>query len=231
MRFETPVLQGRFLRRYKRFFADIELDGQVAVAHVPNTGSLRGCLVEGAPACVTRAANPKRKLGYTLELLRADSTWVGVNTSRANGLVEEAIRAGTIAELTGYSSLKREVKYGESSRVDLLLEEPGRAPCYVEVKSVTLGRAPLALFPDAISTRAAKHMVELARQVAAGARACVVFAVQREDCDAFAPADEIDPKYGVALRQAAGAGVMVVAYRAEVSPDGITLKYSLPVRL
>lgn len=231
MDFETPVVEGRFLRRYKRFFADIDVGGQTVVAHVPNTGSLRGCLEPGAPACLTRAANPERKLAYTLELLRVGATWVGVNPARANRLAQEAIAAGVIAELQGYGPPRREVPYGKASRIDLLLERPGRPPCYVEVKSVTLGRMALAQFPDAVSTRAAKHMEELTRQVAAGTRACVLFAVQREDCERFAPADDIDPAYSEALRAAARAGVEVLAYQARVGPGGIALERRMPVNL
>jgi sugar fermentation stimulation protein A len=192
---------------------------------------MKGCLTAGAGACISRASNPKRKLQYTLEMLRVGSTWVGVNPAFANTLAEEAIGAGWIAELAGYAELKREVKYGEGSRVDLLLQDASKPPCYVEVKSVTLGEAGLALFPDAVSTRAAKHMGELARQVAAGARACVLFAVQREDCAAFSPADAIDPACGRALREAHAAGVSVLAYRADVNPTGIALRHALPVRM
>jgi sugar fermentation stimulation protein A len=231
MNFETPAIEGRFLRRYKRFFADVELGGTTVVAHVPNTGSLLGCLEPGAAAGLTQSSNPKRKLAYTLELLRVGTTWVGVNPMRANRLVEEAIVAGILWELQGYETVRREVPYGKSSRIDLLLEQSGKPPCYVEVKSVTLGRPPLALFPDAVSTRAAKHMVELMREVRAGGRACVVFAVQREDCDRFAPADDIDPVYGKALRAAAQAGVEVLAYRAQVAPAGIVIERRLPVSL
>lgn len=231
MNFETPVIEGRFLRRYKRFFADVDLAGMKVVAHVPNTGSLRGCLEPGAAAGLTRSTNPKRKLGYTLELLHVGSTWVGVNPMRANRLVEEALASGVVEELRGYRSVRREVAYGKSSRIDLLLEQPGKPSCYVEVKSVTLGRPPLALFPDAVSTRATKHMTELMREVKSGARACVVFVVQREDCERFAPADDIDPAYGKALRAAAQAGVEVLAYRARVGPACIAIERKLPVGL
>jgi len=230
--FEAPLLEGRFLRRYKRFFAEVEVPQLgIVTAHCPNTGSMLGCLTPGAAARLSRAANPNRKLAYTLELLRVGTTWVGVNPARANRLVEEAVRAGRIPELSGYAGVRREVPYGESSRIDLLLERPGAPACYVEVKSVTLGRPPLAQFPDAVSARAAKHMGELARQVAGGARACVVFAVQREDCEVFAPADDIDPAYGRAVRDAHSAGVELLAYRATVQPAGIALRDRLPVRL
>jgi sugar fermentation stimulation protein A len=232
MKFGTPLLPARFLRRYKRFFADVELpDRGVVTVHVPNTGSLAGCLEPGAEAYVSGSSNPKRKLAYTLELLRVGSAWVGVNPIRANALAEEAVRSGVIAELSGFASIRREVRYGVNSRIDLLLQGDGRPECYVEVKSVTLGRGSLALFPDAVSERASKHMAELLREAAAGARACVLFVVQRADCTAFAPADDVDPAYGRALREAVRGGVDVLAYRATAGPDGIAVDCPLPIQL
>jgi len=232
MDYPTPLLRGRFLRRYKRFFADIELDGgEVITAHTPNTGSLRSCLEEGAAAWVSRNDNPARKLRYTWELTTSHGALTGVNTALANGLAEEAVRAGRIPELAGYPGLRREVPYGVNSRIDLLLEGGGRPPCYVEVKNVSLGREGVAAFPDAVSSRAAKHMGELAAQAAAGNRAAVLFVVQRTDCAAFQPADDIDPAYGQALRAAVRAGVLALAWRADISPEAVTLSTPLPVRL
>lgn len=232
MEFSAPLLRGRLLQRYKRFFVDIELDtGETITAHTPNTGSLRTCLEPGAEAYVSRSDNPKRKLAFTWELVRSGTSLVGVNTGLANTLSAEAIRAGRIPALEGYATLRREVRYGTNSRVDLLLEDDARPPCYVEVKNVSMGRESIAAFPDAVSTRAAKHMNELAAQVREGRRAAVLFCVQRMDCRMFQPADDIDPAYGEALRQAARAGVEVLAWRAEVSPRGIALVASLPVEL
>ncbi len=232
MKFETPLLRGRFLRRYKRFFADVELDsGETVVAHTPNTGSLLTCKEPGSLAYLSSNDNPKRKLKYTWELVQSGRALVGVNTLLANGLAAEAIAAGLIPELRGYPGLRREVKYGVNSRVDLLLEGGGRPSCYVEVKNVSMGSHGVASFPDAVSERAAKHMRELAAQVRAGDRAAVLFVVQRGDCRRFTPADEIDPTYGKALRAAAAEGVQVLAYQAKVSPKEIKLVKSLPVEL
>jgi sugar fermentation stimulation protein A len=232
MEFAQPLLRGRLLRRYKRFLVDIALDGgETITAHTPNTGSLRTCLEPGAEAWVSRSDNPKRKLAYTWELVRAGGGLVGVNTSLANRLAEEAIRAGRIPELDGYATVRREVRYGERSRVDLLLCDGPQPPCWVEIKNVSMGLDGEAAFPDAVSARATRHMGELAAQVRAGQRAAVLFAVQRMDCTRFRPADEIDPAYGVALRRAAAAGVAVLAWRAEVSPRAIALAAPLPVRL
>jgi sugar fermentation stimulation protein A len=232
MKFETPLLRGRFLRRYKRFFADVELDsGETITAHTPNTGSLLTCKEPGSLAYVSGNDNPKRKLRYTWELVKSGRSLVGVNTALANLLAAEAIGAGLIPELRGYPDLRREVRYGTNSRVDLLLEGDGRAPCYVEVKNVSMGREGVAAFPDAVSQRAGKHMRELAAQVRAGNRAAVLFVVQRGDCRTFTAADDIDPTYGESLRAAAAAGVMVLAWQARVSPREIRLVKALPVEL
>ena len=232
MKFPTPLLRGRFQARYKRFFADILLDsGELITAHTPNTGSMLTCKEPGSLAYVSTNDNPNRKLKYTWELVRSGKALVGVNTAWANGLAAEAIRAGRIPELRGYPSLRREVNYGTGSRIDWLLEGDGRPPCYVEVKNVTLGRDGVASFPDAVSVRAAKHMAELAAQVRAGNRAAVLFVVQRTDCEVMTAADDIDPAYGIALREAAGAGVLVLAWRARISPKQIRLVEPLPVKL
>ncbi len=232
MRFPSPLLRGTLIKRYKRFFADVTLDsGEQITAHTPNTGAMLTCQTPGSVAYVSRADNPKRKLAFTLELVQSGASLVGVNTALPNRLVEEAIGAGTIRELAGYRTLRREVKYGVNSRVDLLLEEPGKPSCYVEVKNVTLAREGVGAFPDAVSTRAAKHMAELAAQIRAGQRAAVVFTVQREDCDVMTPADDIDPAYGISLRAAAETGVEVLAYQARVTPDEIVLVRKLPVKL
>ncbi len=224
MEFPAPLLRGRLLQRYKRFFVDIALDsGETITAHTPNTGSLRTCLEPGAESYVSRSDNPKRKLAYTWELVRSGAGLVGVNTALANGLAAEAIQAGRIPALEGYRVLRREVRYGANSRVDLLLEDGPQPPCWVEVKNVSMGREGVAAFPDAVSTRAAKHMAELTAQVRAGQRAAVLFVVQRMDCRSFQPADDIDPAYGKALRAAVAAGVLALVWQAEVSPQRIDL--------
>ena len=233
MRFDPPLLRGRFQRRYKRFFADVLLDdGEAITAHTPNTGTMLTCKDPGALAYVSPADNPKRKLRYTWELVQSGEVLVGVHTGRANDLAEEAIREGVVAELQGYPALRREVRYGQNSRIDILLHgDEGRPDCYVEIKNVTLARDGVALFPDAVTARGAKHMAELAAMVQDGSRAVVLFVVQRQDCDGFSPADEIDPAYGRALRDAVAAGVEALAYQAVVTPEELRLDRRLPVVL
>jgi sugar fermentation stimulation protein A len=235
MRYRTPLLEGRFVRRYKRFFADVELPGgEVVVAHCPNSGSMAGCQTPGTRAWVRHDPDPKRKLAYTLEIVESFGALACVNTALPNGLVEEAIRAGVVAELAGYDALRREVKYGlEGSRIDLLLERGASGErCYVEVKNVTLGDGgPLARFPDAVTERGTKHLRELMAMVAAGHRAVLLFCGGRADARAVGPADDIDPVYGRTLREAAAAGVELLAYRCDVSPEEVRLVERIPVDL
>ncbi len=242
---DPPLQQGVFVKRYKRFFADIDTgDGERLTLHCPNTGSMKNCLVAGSPCWYSRSDNPKRKLPGTLELVTTEKGYIaGVNTSRPNQLVEEAVLNGVIAPLQGYSRLRREVRYGlENSRIDLLLdspEQPAAMPCYVEVKNVTLeadnGLANqtdgLLLFPDARTTRGVKHLRELSAMSAADNRAALVFCVQHSGVQAVAPADHIDPEYGAALRDAAAVGVEVLAYRCELSPEKLAIAEQLPVLL
>lgn len=232
MRFPEPLTPAKLVHRYKRVLADVVFpDGAPATAHVPNTGKMLGVSDPGATVWLSKA-RPGRKLGWSLHLVEADGGFVGVDTSLPNVIVTEAIQAGAIAELTGYARLRREVKYGHSSRIDILLEEAGRPPCYVEVKNVHLRRGgDLAEFPDCVAARSAKHMGELAEMVEGGARAVVVFVVQRGDCAAFAPAADLDPAFAAAARDAAARGVEVLAYACRVSPDEVTLARALAVRL
>src|SRR5512135_2251784 len=190
-----------------------------------------GCKEAGSRVWLSEAANPKRKLPYTWEIVEAlPDVLVGVNTGLSNRLVEEAISSGTIAELAGYARIRREVRFGaENSRVDLLLEGDG-PDCYVEVKNVTAAvEGSVAIFPDAVSDRGAKHLRELAAMAEAGHRAVLCFCVQRRDVEEVRPADAIDPVYGRTLRDALARGMEAIAYRAEVSPEGIALRHPLPV--
>lgn len=227
-----PMIPGTLLRRYKRFLADVELaDGSVVTAHCPNSGSMKGCDRPGSPVFLSLSNNPARKLAYTWELVQIDGFWVGLNTMLPNRLVEEAIADGTVAELQGYETIRREVPYGsERSRIDLLLQG-SRGRCYVEVKNVTLVEGGRALFPDAVTTRGQKHLRELMEVVAQGERGVIFFTVQRGDGKAVAPADSIDPEYGRLLREAVKSGVEALAYRAEVTPEAIRLTGRLPVIL
>jgi len=235
MRYEKPLTSGTLLRRYKRFLADVSFaDGAMATAHTPNTGSLLGCCEPGSRVWLRDCAAPGRKYPWSWELVETrEGVLVGINTGLSNRLVREALEAGRLPELDGYATLRGEVAYGQrGSRIDFLLEHPGRARCYVEVKNVTAAvRGGIALFPDAVSARGAKHLEEMADAVRAGARAVLVFCVQREDVTAVRPADEIDPYYGAVLRRAVRDGVEVIALRGRVEPSGIELIQSIPVLL
>lgn len=229
-----PLYEGRLIQRYKRFLADVDLGGAVVTAHCPNPGAMTGLKDAGLRVWLSRSPDPKRKLPYTLELVETAGGLVGIHTGRPNAIVAEAIAAGLIPELAGYGSLRREVKYGVNSRVDMLLENPGRPPCYVEVKNVHLvrpdGPNPGAHeFPDSVTARGAKHLDELAAMVAAGHRAVMMFCIQRMDGDRLMLARDIDPKYGLAFDRARAAGVEVLAWECDVTLAGILLRRPVPV--
>ena len=226
MRFPVPLVPGRLVRRYKRFLADCLLDsGEEITAHVANSGSMLGLATPGARVYLTRSDDPKRKLAWSWQLVEANGALVGIDTGLSNRIVAEAIAGGRIAALAGYDTLRREVPYGTRSRVDMLLEGGGRPPCYVEVKSVTLSRRPaMAEFPDAVTARGAKHLAELTAMVGAGARAVLVYLVQRGDCADFALAADIDPAYAAAARAARASGVEMLVVHAEVTPMGIEIR-------
>lgn len=232
MRFESRLIAGTLLQRYKRFLADVRLDdGSVITAHTPNTGSMLGCAEPGSRVWLRDAASPTRKYRYAWELVENEAgVMIGINTGVVNRLLSEAIGSGLAAALQGYESLRQEVRYGsESSRIDLLLQG-GRPDCYVEIKNVTaVDGDGTAFFPDAISARGSKHLRELMQVVAQGQRGVLCFCVQRGDARAVRPADEIDPLYGRTLREALAAGVEAVAYRATVTPQAVTLDTALPV--
>lgn len=235
MRFATPLETGRLVRRYKRFLADIVTDaGEHLCIHCPNTGSMLNCMGEGARVWFQRNSDPKRKLPGTWELVETPQGRLAcVNTARANRLVEEALLAGWIEELAGFTTLKREVAYGiESSRVDFRLDY-STGPAFVEVKSVTLGfgDTAVAAFPDAVTTRGARHLRELAALARDGIRAVQLYCVNLSGIEAVRPASEIDPLYAAALRDAVAAGVEVQAYGVEISPEEIRLSRRLPVIL
>ena len=229
MRWPLPLIPGRLIRRYKRFLADVALDagGDVTV-HCPNPGRMLGLDAPGSRVWLSQG-NPLRKLPLTLELVEADGGLVGINTMHPNRLVEEAIRAGRIEELAGYREMRREVAYDGGSRIDLLLREPGRPDCYVEVKNVHLRRTAAAEFPDCVTARGARHLAAMRRQVGAGARAVLVYVVQRTDCAAFAVAEDIDPVYAGAFREALAGGVEAVCRACTINLDGIELAVPLPI--
>ena len=225
------LVPATLLKRYKRFLVDVRFaDGTELTAHTPNTGTMLGCSEPGSPVYLSPATTPGRKLPFTLEVVDAGPSLVGVNTLLPNRLLYQAARAGLPAELAGYDGVRREVKVGEHSRIDLMLEQPGRRPCYVEIKNVTLARDGVACFPDAVTERGRKHLEELTRLARTGHRAVILFAVQRNDCRAMAPADDIDPEYGRVLRRVTGEGVEALAYHLEVSVEGVRLGKRLPTR-
>ncbi len=244
MKFTREMIPATLLRRYKRFLADVELtDGTVLTVHCPNPGRMTSCGEPGRPVWISDSqssvraplARPKRKLRYTLEMIRMGRTWVGVNTANPNPAVADFIRRGRIPELSGYAEVKPEVTAGDS-RIDLRLRDDaqladGRPDCWVEIKSSTLRVDEHAAFPDAVTERGRKHLLALANLVAGGARGVIFYFVGRADCRRFRPADEIDPAYGAALRTAVDAGVEPLAYRMRFSRRRIELVDRLPVDL
>lgn len=235
MNFSPPLQGGILEKRYKRFLADVVLDsGERVIAHCPNTGSMLGCAQPGSRVWLSPAASPKRKLPYTWELVEVSGNHLAcINTGRPNGLVAEAIAADLVPELRGYGSIRREVKYGEASRIDLWLgdHEAGRPEAWVEVKNVTLGQGEEGRFPDAVTLRGQKHLYELMEKARLGARAVMFFCVSHTAVTRVRPADDIDPEYGRLLRQAAASGVEVMAWRLNISPTRMDLECPLPVVL
>lgn len=247
MRFAEPLIEGRLIRRYKRFLADIELGGDIVTAHCANPGAMLGLTAAGNRVWLSRSTNKKRKLPLSWEMVEADfgavPHVVGINTAHPNTIAAEAIglgnHPGVIPELEGYASLRREVRYGDgrygtASRVDLLLEAPDRPPCYVEVKNVHLMRhGGLAEFPDSVTSRGARHLEELGDVVEAGGRAVMLFVIQMP-ADGFALAADIDPTYAAAHERAAARGVESIAYACDVDPGdnatpaSITLAQAVP---
>jgi sugar fermentation stimulation protein A len=230
MRFPSGLEHGRLAQRYKRFFADVILDdGRTVTAHCPNPGAMLGLNAPGLGVWLSRSDDPKRKLAHTLELVEADGGLVGVNTLSPNRIVAEALAEGLIPELSGYGSVRREVRYGQASRVDFLLTGHGRPSCWLEIKNCHLSRTPgLAEFPDCVAARSARHLKELQARVQAGDRAVALFVVQRADCEAFSACSDLDPAFARGLEQAADGGVEVLVHACEMTTDGVVLGRSIP---
>jgi sugar fermentation stimulation protein A len=227
-------LRGRFVRRYKRFFADIEVEtGEIITVHCANPGSMLGFDRPGAAVRCSTSDDPRRKLRHTLEMMRIGRTWVGLQTHRANAVVAQVLEAGVLSDFSGYARVRREVNVDGGSRLDFALAGHPRdsRTAYLEVKSVTLAEAGLARFPDSVTERGRRHVETLARLRRAGNRAILLFLVQRADCDRVAPADDIDPAYGVTLRAAARDGVETLALGARVTARSIAVERTLPVEL
>ena len=230
-----PLISATLLKRYKRFLGDVVLPtGEAITVHTPNTGAMTGCAEAGCQVWLRDTQNSSRKYRYSWEVSQtAQGALVGVHTGIVNQLVSEAIGNHTIVELQGYAQLRQEVNYGdENSRIDLLLQHPGRPDCYVEIKNVTArDETGTAFFPDAVSKRGSKHLRELMGRVRQGYRAVIFFCVQRDDTQTVRPADEVDAEYARTLRQALAAGVEVLAYKARVSPDEIRLYQKVAVQV
>ena len=237
MLFPAPLIPGRLVQRYKRFLADVTLDtGEAVTATCPNTGSMMGLVAPGSRVWLSSSDSPTRKYRHTWEMVEADlgegPHLVGINTSHPNKLVAEAIEGGIIKGLNGYSSLRREVKYGKSSRIDILLECARKGVCYVEIKNVHMMReAGLAEFPDSITERGAKHLVEMADMVRAGHRAVMVYLIQRADAKNLTLAADVDPRYVEAFKLAAAAGVEAIALRCRVTPEEIAVEKAVPIKV
>jgi sugar fermentation stimulation protein A len=231
------MARGVIVQRYKRFFVDMVLDdGREISAHCPNPGAMLGVNLPGQGAWVSWSDDPKRKLPWTLQLVEAPNGQgggglVGVNTMLPNRLVAEALAAGAIPELTGYATVRPEVKYAEASRVDFLLTHPDRPPCWLEVKNCHLSRTPpLAEFPDCVAARSTRHLGDLAAMVAQGDRAVALFVVQRTDCEVFTACADLDPAFAFALDRAADAGVEVLVYACEIEPEAVRITRRIPWR-
>ena len=256
MQFDTPLIKGLLIKRYKRFLADISLTDtvmdsddtteKITTVYCPNTGSMKNCQPPGARVWCSLSDNKKRKHALTWEIVEVPAVsdtsnektgqmnhLVGINTHRANSLVEEAINKDIINELKGYTTLCREVKYGTRSRIDFVLKDHPKQPdCYIEVKNVTLGEADgKGLFPDAVTSRGTRHLHELIKIKQQGMRAVLFFCVQHTGIRYVTPATEIDPQYSDALIKADAAGVEILAYSATVTPTMIQLTQPLPVRI
>lgn len=236
MKFDTPLLKGTLIKRYKRFLADVKLqDGEVITAHCANPGAMLGLKDEGITVWLSRATNPKRKLKFSWELIEFEqtNTFVGINTNAPNKLVEEAILNGKIKELQGYNTLTREVKYGENSRIDFLLTEHKQRQeqlCYVEVKNAHLLRQPdLAEFPDSVTARGTKHLNELSNMVKQGHRAVMLYIIQRTDANSFTLAKDIDPKYAKAFEKAIETGVEAFSYICEINTKEVII--TAPIKI
>ena len=237
MKFEQPLRQGKFLKRYKRYFADIEFEGEVITALCPNTGSMKGCKEPGSPCRFSSNDDPKRKLKHTLEMVKTPTSWIGVNTALPNKLVQELFQTDPLKHWKKYDNFQGEVKINDKSRMDLVLWKKKDHPDIkkwnhknlapplhiIEIKNVTMGEDGVASFPDAVTTRGQKHLEELTALAQKGFSCEMVYVVQREDCDVFTSADAIDPGYGEKLRKAKKSGVKITALHCRLDKKSVTL--------
>ncbi|MCD4742815.1 MAG: DNA/RNA nuclease SfsA [Desulfobacteraceae bacterium] len=228
-----PLLSGILIRRYKRFLADVQLieTGKNVTAHCPNSGSMKGCAEPGSQVFLSESNNPKRKLKYTWELIKAPGTMIGINTQVPNKLVKQAIENNLIEELSGYDKVKAEIKTSEHTRLDLLLEKTNGEKCYVEIKNCTLVENKVAMFPDAVTIRGQKHLDELEYLVSQGHRGVMFYLIQRMDATSFKPADTIDKTYAEKLKRAAKNGVEIIIRDTIIGKKMISIGKSIPFRI
>lgn len=230
MKFKVKLIHGTLIRRYKRFLADVTLDdGSKVTAHCTNSGSMKSCLEDGAEVYLTPVNDLKRKTKFTWEMIKINGDWVGINTGNPNKLAFEAITAGKIPGLDGYTTVKREVKFGDS-RFDIFAENENEQ-CFIEVKNVTMKEDKYALFPDAVTTRGQKHLKTLMEVKSKKMRAVMLYIIQRSDVDIFAPATKIDPDYSKLLKEAVNAGVEIIPMQARVTPPEIELVKKIPFEI
>ena len=225
MKFSNKLIKAKFIKRYKRFFSDHILeDGKLVTAHCPNTGAMTGVAKEGITSWLSPSNNPKRKLKWTWELTQENNTIVGVNTHSPNKIIQEAINNNEIKELLNYKTLKREVKYGTNSRIDIFLQDEKKIDCYVEIKNVHLSREKgIAEFPDGITSRGTKHLKELAHVAQSGCRAVMLYLIQRNDCNFFKIAVDIDEVYAKEFINALNVGVEVICIDTILNTNGISI--------
>lgn len=229
MQIPEPKQHGVLLKRYKRFLADILLpDNKTITVHCPNSGSMKGCSTPGSEVVISQSSNPKRKYAWTLEMVKENNCWIGVNTAMTNKLVEEGLANGTIDDFGPVEYIQREVNVSESSRLDFLIKANGKQT-YIEVKNCSLAANDVALFPDAVTKRGTKHLLELDHLRKMDVDAAVLFCVQRSDAHTFMPAEAIDPDYAENLFKVYNNGVKVLAYQADVTPESITIARKIPV--
>ncbi len=232
MQFKQPLVRGKLIKRYKRFLADVALDsGETITASCANTGSMLGLTEVGNTVWLSRSESPTRKYPHTWELVELpDQGLVGINTGHPNRIVSEAISRQHILALNGYATLRTEVKYGRNSRIDVLLEDPDRRPCYVEIKNVHFFRETgLAEFPDCVTERGAKHLVELSNMVAEGARAVMVYLIQCQKPERFALASDKDPFYFNEFKKAKRAGVEALALTCHITLNEIIVDKTIQI--
>ena len=225
MKFQKKLIKAKFLKRYKRFFSEHVLeDNTTVIAHCPNPGAMTGIAIAGVTSWLSIQENPKRKLKWTWELVNINNNLIGINTHNPNNIVAEAIKDNKIKEVLGYKTLSREAKYGQNSKIDILLEYENKEDCYLEVKNVHLSRyKEIAEFPDSVTERGKKHLIELSNVVLSGKRAILLFLIQRNDTKLFKIAKDIDPKYFVEFEKALSVGLEVICLSCNITPEEINI--------